>query len=89
MTNIYPRESVEFQPILITVDGETITSNVETQITLPGARPSSSAWIAAVTLHGDIGLMVEGLNPGTYEVWARVTDSPEIPVIDCGSFAVS
>lgn len=89
MTNIYPRESVEFQPILVTVDGETITANVETQIALPGARPVESAWIPAVLLYGEIGLMIEGLNPGTYEVWARVSDSPEIPVIDCGSFAVS
>lgn len=89
MTNIYPRESVEFQPILVTVDGTTVTANVETQITSVSGRPSSSAWIPAVTLDGQIGLMIEGLSVGTYEVWARVSDSPEIPVIDCGSFAVS
>jgi hypothetical protein len=89
MTNIYPRESVEFQPILVTLDGDTVTTGVETQITLPSARPSSSGWTAATTLNGNIGLMISGLSVGTYEVWARVTDSPEIPVIDCGSFAVS
>jgi hypothetical protein len=89
MTNIYPRESVEFQPILITVDGVTVTTNIETQITLVSGRPSSSAWIPAVTLDGQIGLMIQGLSVGTYEVWARVTDAPEIPVIDCGPFAVS
>jgi len=89
MTNIYPRESIEFQPILVTVDGTTVTTNIETQITAVSARPSDSAWIAAVTVDGQIGLMIEGLNVGTYEVWARVTDSPEIPVIDCGAFAVS
>lgn len=89
MTNIYPRESVEFQPILVTVDGTTVTTNVETQITSVSGRPSSTSWIPAVTLDGQIGLMIQGLSVGTYEVWARVSDSPEIPVIDCGSFAVS
>jgi hypothetical protein len=89
MTNIYPRESVEFQPILITLDGVTITSNIQTQITAPSARPSSSGWTNAVTLGSEIGLLISGLSVGTYEVWAKVTSSPEVPVIDCGSFAVS
>lgn len=26
--------------------------------------------------------------PGTYRVWAKVTDSPEIPILKCGSFTV-
>ena len=87
MTNIYPRESVEFQPVLVTLDGNAITTNVEFAITNMTARPSN--WVAATTLQNQIGVMVENLSVGTYKVWARITDSPEIPVIDCGSFAVS
>lgn len=87
--NIYPRESVEFQPILVTLDGVVKTTGVETQITLPAVRPSSTGWISAITLGTEIGCMVSGLTVGTFKVWARVTDSPEIPVIDCGTFAIS
>jgi len=89
MTNIYPRESVEFQPILITLDGVTVTTAVETQITTPAARPSSTGWITAATLSGEIGTMVSGLATGSWTVLARITSSPEIPVINCGTFSVS
>lgn len=85
--NIYPRESVEFQPVLVTLDGEPITTNVEFSITNMTNRPST--WSAATLLQDQIGVMISGLAVGTYKVWARITDSPEIPVIDCGSFAVS
>jgi len=89
MTNIYPRESVEFQPILITLDGVLITDYtiVETSVALPNARPYT--WIPAVSLGSNVGLMIQNLSVGTYNVWVRITDSPEIPVINCGSFAVS
>lgn len=85
--NIYPRESVEFQPVLVTLDGEPITANVEFSITNMTARPSD--WSAATVLQNQVGVMIVGLSVGTYKVWARITDSPEIPVIDCGAFAVS
>jgi len=87
MTNIYPRESVEFQPILVTLDGEPVTTDVEFAITNMTNRPSD--WAPATVLQDQIGVMIENLSVGTYKVWARITDSPEIPVIDCGSFAVS
>jgi len=89
MINNYPRESVEFQPILVTFDGTPITNanEVEVAITSPTARPST--WVQSTSLHGQIGTLISGLSVGTYVVWARVTESPEIPVINCGSFAVS
>lgn len=89
MINNYPRESVEFQPILITLDGNpvTVAADVEVCITAPNARPST--WIASTSLAGEIGVMIQNLAVGTYTVWARITDSPEIPVINCGAFAVS
>jgi len=89
MTNIYPRESVEFQPILVTLDGVPITTNVEVAVLLPTARPAESDWLTATTLNGDIGVLIQALSVGTWNVWARITDSPEIPVINCGSFVVS
>jgi hypothetical protein len=89
MINNYPRESVEFQPILITLDGTPFTTaaDIEVSITAQNARPST--WIASTSLNGEIGVMIQNLAVGTYLVWARITDSPEIPVINCGAFAVS
>ncbi len=87
MANIFPRESVEFQGVPIYIDGALVTTNIEYAVTTPGSRPST--WVSATTLAGATGFMVSGYSVGTYQVWARVTSSPEIAVIDCGTFGVS
>lgn len=89
MTNSYPRESVEFVPVLVTLDNNTITNGIEFSVTLPSARPTDSSWFAATLLAGETGFLTGTYTPGTWKVWARVTDSPEIPVIDCGAFQIS
>lgn len=86
-TNSYPRETVEFQPIVITKDGVPVTTGVVTAIVAHGTRPTT--WTAATVLGLEIGVMISGLTPGTYDVYAKITDSPEIPVMDCGSFAIT
>lgn len=87
MTNLYPRETVEFQPVEVTVNGTAVTSNVTFCVAAVGERPSTFG--TAVTLSGEIGVMVTGYDPGTYTVWAKVASSPETPVLDCGSFRVT
>ena len=84
--NTYERETVEFQPIVITRDGAVITTNIETCITVIDVRPVT--WLSAVTLGGKVGCMIQNLSAGAYEVWVRVTDSPEIPVKSAGTFQV-
>jgi hypothetical protein len=84
--NKYERETVEFQPITITRDGVVITTNIETCITALDVRPVT--WISAIALGDKVGCMIEDLTEGTYEVWVRVTDSPEIPVKSAGTFQV-
>ena len=85
--NVYPRESVEFQPIKVQLDGVTITASVKFCIALEGDRPVTFS--TPTMLDGNIGVMVTGLAPDTYHVWAQIVDSPETPVIDCGPFRVS
>jgi hypothetical protein len=87
MTNVYPRESVEFQPISITVDGSPVTSNVAVAVVADGARPVT--WVTPTTLGGQIGVMVGTYAVGPWRVWAQVTSNPEIPVIDCGDFIIT
>ena len=85
--NLYPRETVEFQPVTVLVDDVAVTTGVEFCVAASGSRPVT--WIAPVTLSSRIGVMVEDLTPGDWTVWARVTSSPELPVIDCGFFTVT
>jgi len=87
MSTDYPRESVEFQPVTVTVDGTPVTTGVQFCITAHGGRPVT--WVAPTTLDGKIGVMVTGLTPGLYDIWAQITSSPEIPVIDCGIISIT
>lgn len=87
MTNAYPRESDEFQAVTVTVDGTRVVDEVEVAVTIGAERPTS--WAPALMLGGKPGLMTGGRSPGTYTVWARVTDAPEVPVVSCGRFIIT
>jgi hypothetical protein len=84
--NLYPRETDEFQPVTVTVDGVAVSSGVKFSVVVTTARPL--VWVDPVSLSGKIGVMVSGLAPNDYRVYAQVTSSPEIPVVDCGTFRV-
>jgi len=87
MSNSYPRESVEFLPITIAIDGVPVTTGVEVLIGINGSRPSE--WVTPTTLNGKIGVMIDGLAPGLYNIWAKISSSPETPVIDCGIVSIT
>jgi hypothetical protein len=78
----FERETVEFQPVTVTLNGTPVTTGVKFAIAVPGARPATFS--APATLAGEIGVMVQGLAPGGYYIWAQITSSPETPVIRCG-----
>ena len=84
----FQRETLEFLPVVVTVDGVAVTTGVEFAIVDINARPDTFA--SPTVLGDDIGVMVDGasLGTGTFRVFAQITDSPEVPVIDCGSFRV-
>ena len=87
MSSSYPRETIEFQAVTVTVDGTAVTTGVQLCVVAHGSRPTG--WAAPTALGGKIGVMVEGLTPGLYDIWAQITSSPEIPVIDCGIISVT
>lgn len=87
MSTTYPRETVEFQPITVTVDGVEVLTGVTVAVVASGVRPVT--YTAPTTLAGKIGVMVTGMALGIYDVWAKVASSPETPVIYCGSFRVT
>jgi hypothetical protein len=84
----FQRETIEYQPIVVTANGTAVTSNVTVAIVELGARPST--WGTAVTLGTAIGVMVNGptLGPGAYEIYAKVASTPETPVVNCGTFRI-
>ena len=84
--NIYERESIEFQPVTVTVNGTPVTTGVTLAITPNGTRPL--AYVAPTTVDGKIGVMVQGLTHGLYDVWAKVNSTPEAAVINCGYISV-
>lgn len=89
MTNLYPRETVEFQPITVTVNGTAVTTDVDFAVVASSARPLVADWVAAYTLEGKIGVLIDTMDPGTYEVWARVTSFPETPVLQAGQIIIT
>ena len=87
MIDSYPRETVEFLAVTVKVDGVEVLEEVTFCVALSGARPG--VFVAPSTLDGKIGVLITGLLPGYYVVWAKVTSNPEIPVINCGAFQVT
>lgn len=87
MANVYERESVEFQPVEVKLNGQVVLDGISYAIVPDGERPVTFA--AAVILSGKTGVMIQGLAHGTYRIFAKVLNTPEIPVIDCGYFYVN
>ena len=83
----YPRETVEFQPVTVTIDGTPVTTGVTFAVVPAGTRPIT--FVTPTTLAGKIGVMITGMTVGNWNVWAKVTSSPETPVIDCGTISIT
>ncbi len=87
MSNTYPRETTEFCSVTVTVNGTPVTTGVTFAITAGVDRPVT--WVTPTTLGGNIGVMLTGLAAGYYHVWAKISSTPEQPVIDCGTIHVT
>lgn len=84
---VIERESVEFVPVTITVDGVETQDAVTLALVEGGTRPTT--FTDRYDLEDEIGILTTGeLDPGTYTVWYKVTDSPEIPVGRAGQIYI-
>ncbi|GGJ55613.1 hypothetical protein [Glutamicibacter ardleyensis] len=77
----YLKESIEFQQILVTVDGQPRT-DFQVSLVSYGQRPGE--WAANVEVDGKHGVMIENLEPGEYWIYTKVEDNPETPVLLAG-----
>lgn len=82
-----PRESVEWRPFTVTVNGAVVTTGVETAVTLAAARPTT--WTPATVRDGRTLIHVGGFTAGIYRAWARITRSDETAVVDLGYLTIS
>jgi len=84
MSNSYPRETIEPLAITVTVGGVIVTAGVLFALTTGGNRPTD--WTAALVLDGgEIGVLISGLDPGTWIPFAMVGTV----VIECAPFEVT
>jgi hypothetical protein len=86
-TNSYERESVDFNPVTVTVNKTPVTTGVTFSVVPDGLRPA--VFTAPTVLGGQIGVMVGGYQPGVYRVYAKVAANPETPVLKAGYFTVT
>lgn len=88
---LLPRESVEFLPVSVLVDGEPPDpADVEIAVVSERDRPADDDWSAAFVLEGRTGVIIDGLDPARYRVWVKVINSyPETPVLAAGLLTVT
>jgi hypothetical protein len=86
MVNEYLKESLEFQAVPVTLNGVVVTTGIQYSVVTYGSDPST--FTNASTLSGQTGFYVGSYAPGNWHVYAKITSSPEVPVIDCGDFVI-
>lgn len=77
----YLKETIEFQPIVVTRDG-TPATDFEVSLVPCGQRPSE--WVPTIELDGKRGIMIENLDIGEYSIYTKIRDDPETPVLLAG-----
>jgi hypothetical protein len=75
-----------YLPINVELNEVPVTANVTVCVALAGVDPVT--FVTPDLVSGALFYMIQGLTPGFYKVWAKVTSSPEIPVFELGEFRV-
>jgi hypothetical protein len=92
MINTYLETSREFQPIIVEVTANGVTTKVTTgvqYVVVPkGTRLEDGTPATPSNLDGDIGFYTDGLTAGYWDVGARVTTTSEQPFIHCGTIRI-
>lgn len=83
-----PKETREFNEVTVTLDGTARTAGVELAIIPDDATSRPTAWSAPTVRGTKIGIMIQDLAPGSYRVFARITDAGDQLVRNVGAFIV-
>lgn len=82
-----PRESREYLFVTVRRDTVVVTAGVRLAITAEDARPTE--WTDADVISDATAILVAGLTPGRYRVWAEVSIGSERIVEPAGSLVVT
>lgn len=86
---IYPKETKEFQPFQVEVNGVAVTDGVKVAVIAPTLRPVTIDWVDPVVLtNGGLAVLIDQLAVGSWNVWAQVTTADEVVVVYCGDFKI-
>lgn len=55
----------------------------------PRTPDASTTWTASDTRSGYTGASIGGYGAGVWHAYAKITSSPDTPVVDCGTFVKS
>ena len=86
--NRYPSDTSEWAAVVVTVNDVVVTTSVEFAIQ-PTGSTADKTWVTAVIRDGKTGLDIADLTPGFWDISARVTDAPDVIVIDCGTIEMT
>jgi hypothetical protein len=86
---IYPKETKEFQPFQVELNGAVVTTGVKVAVIRPATRPVALDWADPVVLTtGGLAVLIDQLELGVWNVWAQVTAGDEVVVVHCGDFKI-
>lgn len=96
MTDIYiERESLEFVivPLFLDdvqiADDDAIYAELKVQVVPRDTRPISGEWVATTSRAGKTGFQQQPTaGPASFTIFAQVTDSPDVPVIEAGTLFI-
>lgn len=84
-----PRESLEYVTFGVTLDGDPVPSTTAVQVSVTPRDERPGMWQSPVIVGTDLAVLVGGYQAGVYRLWVRVTDNPEVPVIDAGLIVIT
>jgi hypothetical protein len=83
--NIYERESTELLTVTVQKNRIPVTNDVFLTVIDSDNRPVESNRVpATITSDNKCGILIDGLEVGTYSVWVRVINTPEDAVFRAG-----
>jgi hypothetical protein len=85
----FPAGSIELLGVDVLAGPTRVTAGVQLGLLSEGTPRDQITWQTPTVIGQRWGLLLDGLRaPGIYEVWAKLTASPEIPLIPCGTITL-
>jgi hypothetical protein len=87
-SGVYLAGSHEFIKVGVTRDGQNWTDGVQFAVVNRDVTPTSYTWVNPAVLDTNLGLYADDYAKGTWDVFVKVTDIPEVPIFFAGYFVI-